>query len=394
VSEHLDPSAYDAVVFDLDRVDTGTSSAPGTARDHLGSVELGHRLHLLGLRTATSLEAARRLGADPSRTVLIADTEGGVEAGRQGGFGCVIGVDRSGEPEVFATQGADVVVSDLSEVEVAVTRRPLSKVPTAMDRWDPVAALLEGRRVVVFLDFDGTLAPIVDDPEAAAAPPATREALERLARACTVAIVSGRGLDDVAARVDVPGLWFAGSHGFELQGPDGEHHEQHAVDDALPAMDEAEEELRDELGSEEGVQVERKRFAIAVHTRRADEDASERAEAVVDRIGEERGELRVTGGRAVRELRPDVDWDKGAALRWVLDQLLDDDAGRPTVAVYAGDDLTDEDALRTVQRDGIGIVVVNDEHGDRGTYAHIAVDGPDGLREVLERLAGTLEDDG
>jgi alpha,alpha-trehalase len=394
VSEHLDPSAYDAVVFDLDGVVTGTSSAPESAQDHLGSaVELVHRLHLLGLRTATSSEAGGRLGADPSRTVLIADTERGVEAGRQGGYGCVIGLARDGEPEVLETQGADLVVDDLSELQLAVTRRPLSEVPTAMERWDAIASLLEGRRVVVFLDFDGTLAPIVDDPEAAAAPPATREALESLARVCTVAIVSGRGLDDVVARVDVPGLWFAGSHGFELQGPDGGQHEQHAVDDALPALDEAEEQLRDELGSAEGVQVERKRFAIAVHTRRADDDASERAEAVVDRIGDGSGELRVTGGRAVRELRPDVDWDKGAALRWVLDQLTDDDAGRPTVAVYAGDDLTDEDALRTVQRDGIGIVVANDDHGDRATYAHVTVDGPDRLREVLERLATSLGGD-
>jgi trehalose-phosphatase len=397
------------------------------------TVELVHRLHLQGVRTAVfsasrsagpvleraglgslfevrvdgltaaehdlpgkpdpavPVEATRRIDAEPARTVLVEDAEAGVEAGRRGGFGLVIGVDRAGSPEALEEHGADVVVSDLCEVSVAVTQRPLSAVPPATERWDTVSSLLEGRRVVVFLDFDGTLAPIVDDPEAAAAPPATRDALERLARECTVAIVSGRDLQDVIARVDVPGLWFAGSHGFELQGPDGEHHEQQAVDDALPALDEAEEQLRDELEGEEGVQVERKHVAIAVHTRRADDETAARAEAAVDRIGEQRRKLRVTGGRAVRELRPDIDWDKGAALRWVLDQLLDDDAGRPTVAVYAGDDLTDEDALRAVRRDGVGIVVANDEHGDRDTYAHVAVDGPDGLREVLERLAALLE---
>jgi trehalose-phosphatase len=298
-------------------------------------------------------------------------------------------------PEHIDRNAHDADVFDTDDVltgTTEATRRPLSQVPQAMERWGAMRSLLEGHRVVVFLDFDGTLAPIVDDPDAATPPPETREALERLARVCTVAIVSGRDLQDVVARVDVPGLWFAGSHGLELQGPDGEHHEQQAADDALPTLEEAEEQLRDELEGEAGVQVERKRFAIAVHTRRADEETATRAEAAVDRIAEQRRELRVTGGRAVKELRPDVDWDKGAALRWVLDQLPDDEAGRTTVAIYAGDDLTDEDALRTVQRDGIGIVVANDEHGDRDTYAHVAVDAPDRLREVLERLATSLED--
>jgi len=400
------------------------------------SVELVHRLHLHGLRTAVfsasrnagpvldraglgdlfevrvdgrtadefglagkpdpavPLEAARRLSADPARIVIVEDAQAGVEAGRRGGFGTVIGVDRDGAAEALRRSGADVVVSDLADVDVGAAERPLSEVPYARERWGDVGSLLDGKRVVVFLDFDGTLAPIVDDPDDAAAPPRAREAVQRLVRSCSVAIVSGRDLQDVMSRVDVDGLWFAGSHGFELQAPDGEHHEQQAVDEAIPALDEAEEALRRELGDLHGVRVERKHVAIAVHTRGADEATTERAEAAVDRLGEERKELRVTGGRAVKELRPDIDWDKGTALRWVLDRILDDRDAPPMVPVYAGDDLTDEDALRTVQRDGIGIVVASDEHGDRTTFAHVKVDGPDELRELLERLTDLLEEAG
>ena len=400
------------------------------------TVELVHRLHLQGIRTAVfsasrncgpvleraglshlfearvdgvtaaelglpgkpdptvPIEAASRIDAEPGRTVIVEDALAGVEAGRRGGFALVLGVDREGSADELREHGADVVVEDLAEVVVAVAERPLSQVADAEQHWEAVTALISDREVVLFLDFDGTLAPIVDDPDAAAAPPETQEVLERLARSCTVAIVSGRDLADVRHRVEIDGAWFAGSHGFELVSPDGEHHEQQVVGDAIPALDEAERELTDRLGDEPGVRVERKRFALAVHTRQADDQATERAEGAVEQVGEEDERLRVTGGRAVKELRPNVDWDKGTALRFMLDRLAADGDGRRgrTVPVYAGDDLTDEDALRAVHRDGIGIVVANDEHGDRPTVAHVSVAGPDDLRDVLTRLADTLEE--
>lgn len=341
---------------------------------------------------AVPLEAARRVGAEAARTILVEDARAGVEAGRRGGFGHVIGIDRHGDPEELRRHGADVVVSDLDEVRLEVQDRAISEVPDATQRWETVAGLLRGLRPVVFLDFDGTLAPIVDEPDDAALPPRTREVVERLASRCTVAVVSGRDLRDVRSRLDIPGLWVAGSHGFELVGPDGEHHEQARADDALPALDDAEARLGEDLADAAGVQVERKRFAIAVHTRRAAGDMTERAERAVDEVASELPGLRVTGGRAIRELRPDVDWDKGTALRWVLEQLPSDGDPRSRVAVYAGDDLTDEDALREVQPDGVGIVVANDEHGDRATFAHGQVDSPDALRALLERFAELLEE--
>lgn len=338
---------------------------------------------------AVPLEAASRLGAEPPRTVLVEDAEAGVEAGRRGGFGRVVGVDRHGDPEPLRRHGADVVVADLAEMGVEGLLRPLSQVPAATDAWDAVAGLLEGQRIVVFLDFDGTLAPIVDDPDAAAAPAATMDVVERLARSCTVAVVSGRGLDDLRSRIDLPGLWLAGSHGFEVEGPDGVEHPLQEVRDALPALDDATGRLRDEFGDLPGVHVERKRFAIAVHTRRADADATEQVRQQVERVGAACG-LRATGGREVVELRPDVEWDKGAALRWILDRVGQDGDARPTLPVYAGDDLTDEDALRVVGPGGLGIVVANDEHGDRDTSAHVSVGGTEQLRDVLARMADAL----
>jgi alpha,alpha-trehalase len=335
------------------------------------------------------LEAARRLGAEPSRTVVVEDAEAGVEAGRRGGFGLVIGVDRAGEPEGLRRRGADVVVHDLSEIDVSdVGRRPLSAVPEARESLDEIRARLVGRPVVVFLDFDGTLSPIVDHADQARPAPAARSTVERLGVVCPVAVISGRDLRDVRDRLGVEGIWYAGSHGFELEGPDGERHQEDAAEDALPALDDAEAELRRRLEGIPGAAVERKRFSLAAHYRRVEEERVGEVVDAVEQIAGNHAGLRSTGGRRVAELRPDLDWDKGRAVGWLMERLS---PAEGSVPVYAGDDLTDEDALDAVRVDGLGIVVRSDEHGDRLTSAHVAVDDPEQLCWLLEQIADLLE---
>lgn len=356
---------------------------------------------------AVFLEAAGRLGVDPAESVVVEDARAGVEAGAAGGFGLVIGVDRTGHGDELRASGADVVVSDLGEVTVAggpqrsgsgaaeVTggrTRPLSAIPDALDTWGVLVGVLADRHPLLILDFDGTLAPIVDDPDAAALPTETRDVLDQLVRCVPVAVVSGRDLRDVRDRVAMDGLWYAGSHGFELSGPGDVHHEHPAAEAALPALDAAERAAREELEGVPGVIVERKRYAVAVHHRQVGDQAQVRELIdVVERIGARHG-LRVTGGRKVVELRPDVDWDKGRALRWLLDAIAPDDP--ELLAAYAGDDLTDEDALAAVADTGLGIVVRSDEHGDRPSFAHAAVDDPDAVTLLLERLAVVVCSDG
>src|SRR5439155_2312088 len=195
---------------------------------------------------------------------------------------------------------------------------------------------IKGSRVAVFLDYDGTLTPIVDHPANALLPPATREALERLAASHPVAVISGRDLDDVRAMVGLPGIWYAGSHGFDIAGPNGERHQQAA--DLLPALDHAEAELRDGVAGIPGARVERKRFAIAVHYRQLDESLVPEIEAVVDRTAAVHPELRKAGGKKVLELGPAIPWDDGQALGFLREPLgLLGEEGLPT---YSGDDET------------------------------------------------------
>ncbi len=138
---------------------------------------------------AMLLEAARRLGARPGRTVVVEDSEAGVTAGRAGGFGLVIGVDRTGEGGATLKEcGADVVVGDLAEVLVRSIDRRMSTLPDALAAFGQLAGVVGARRPAIFFDFDGTLSDIVDQPGAAALVPGAAKALLSLAALCPVAV--------------------------------------------------------------------------------------------------------------------------------------------------------------------------------------------------------------
>ena len=325
---------------------------------------------------AIFLEAARRLGIDPVRAAVVEDARSGVEAGRNGGFGLVIGVDRSGQADRLEVHGADIVVSDLAELlpaDVFVDGLPSA---TAAD----IEAEIGDRRPAVFLDYDGTLAPIAPRPEEAVLPEATRHELERLASRWPVAIVSGRDRGDVEEMVAIAGLYYAGSHGFDISGPDGFTEERGA--EYKPSLEAAAAELDAELASLEGVWVERKKAAVAVHFRQAGPDAEDRIGEAARSVAAGHPDLRISGGKKIVELRPNVDWDKGKAVLWLLEVLGLDDAD--VIPVYLGDDETDEDVFRVLGERGIG-VVVGEEH--RHTRARYALADPEGVSEFLRRLA-------
>ena len=250
-----------------------------------------------------------------------------------------------------------------------------------LDSYGQLIGVVGGRRPFVCLDFDGTLAEIVSDPDAARLVDGAAKVLEDLTAHCPVAILSGRDLADVRDRVGIPGIWYAGSHGFELIGPDGKHHHNDAAATAIPILESAAAELTDALNDIPGVYVEHKRFAVAVHFRNVSPDRVAEVVATTRRHGQRHG-LRVTGGRKVVELRPDIDWDKGSALAWIRDHIPQ--TGR-VLPIYVGDDLTDEDAFDAIRLNGIGVVVRHDEDGDRPTAAQFTLNNLDEVQEFLRR---------
>jgi trehalose 6-phosphate phosphatase len=407
----IDPRRHDAVLFDLDVVVTakgsvldstvtlvrqlqetgvGTAvfSASRNCQDALTAAGIGDlfAVHVDGL-----LEASNRLGARPGRCVVVANDAAGVTAGRDGGFALVIGLvtgqDRTGHRDELRRLGADTVVADLREVTVRTGDRRMSQLPDALQALG-LTKRLTARQPAVFFDFDGTLSDIVDDPDSAKLVAGAAEALHKLVAHCPVAVLSGRDLADVTERVGLPGIWYAGSHGFELTAPDGTHHQNDAAAAAIPVLERAAGELRDKLGSIPGVVVEHKRFAVAVHYRNAARDRVGEVAAAVRAAGQHHA-LRVTTGREVIELRPDIDWDKGKTVRWVIDHLHQTGSAS-LMPIYLGDDITDEDAFDAIRHDGVPIVVRHSDDGDRATAALFALDSPARVSEFAERLARQL----
>ncbi len=328
-------------------------------------------------------QAARLLGIRVGRTAVVEDSEAGVAAARAGGFGLIIGIDRTGEEAVRLREcGADTVVRDLAEVQVRTIARRMSNLPDALASFGQIAGVVSARRPAIFFDFDGTLSPIVEQPGAAALAPGADKALRSLAALYPVAVLSGRDLADIRERVGIPGLWYAGSHGFEMVGPDGAYHRNETAAQAIPLLEQAAAELAEQLAPIGGVVVEHKRYAVAVHYRNAAPEAAATVTAAVHGIGNRLG-LKATSGRMVAELRPNIDWDKGTTLEWIADQVSGEE---PLLPIFLGDDLTDEDGFDAVLHDGIGIVVRHSEDGDRATGARFCLEDPDHVRRFIERL--------
>ena len=270
--------------------------------------------------------------------------------------------------------------------------RPINDLPLALDTIDAIVERANGRKLAVFLDYDGTLTPIVARPELAILSDEVRVTIRTLAECCVVVIISGRDRQDVERLVGLDSLIYAGSHGFDIAGPNGLQikHEEGAR--FIPSIDAVEEGLHAALDSIHGIIIERKKMSVAVHYRLvADKDLTMVQDAG-STVLRDHPELRKTEGKKVYELQPGIDWNKGKAVGWILKALDFDPRGpRETLgmaldletdvfSLFLGDDLTDEDAFTFLQDSGIGIVV---GEGSRSTAATYRLDDPDHVNTFL-----------
>jgi len=257
----------------------------------------------------------------------------------------------------------------------------MTDLPDALARFEELERRLGGKTPALFLDYDGTLTPIVARPELAVLDDDMRSSLRKLSQLLPVAIISGRDRPDVERLVGLPELVYAGSHGFDIAGPGGLKREYEDAEAFAPALREVELRLRAALGGIEGVLIEPKRYAVAVHYRLVDDKDVGAVEEAFDAVLSEAGSLRRTEGKKVFELRPSLDWDKGKAVLWLLTELGLDDPG--IMPLYIGDDDTDEDAFAALALRGIAILVAN---RNRTTRARYRLDSPRAVGEFLRRL--------
>lgn len=384
------------------------------------------------------LKAAQQIGVLPQEVVVVEDSQEGVEAGHRGGFGLVVGVTRPkevlqsdatrslvevpGQAELLTQHGADLVVRDLDELHlhagmislvpipstelrvgpsltftggpsieprtnhVAESHPVSARLPSALEAVEDILRKGAARQVALFLDYDGTVAPIAPRPELAVMSAAMRNSIHTLADHCLVAIVSGRDRHNVQHLVKLKNIFYAGSHGFDIAGPQSQQIRHQEGVRFLPALRKAEQALREGVATVPGAFIEAKKFSVAVHYRLVDEAKVPLVLSAVTDVLENSSVFRKREGEKVLELYPNVDWDKGKAVLWLMKML-----SRPRntfFPIYLGDDVTDEDAFLAIQGTGVGILV-----GDRGenTAASYSLKDPDEVGRFLSKLTASFE---
>ncbi|MFH1347913.1 MAG: trehalose-phosphatase [Candidatus Margulisiibacteriota bacterium] len=205
----------------------------------------------------------------------------------------------------------------------------------------------------IFLDYDGTLTPIVNKPHQAKLSSARRSFLKKFSQLPHVKliIISGRMLSDLKKRVGIPNIYYAGNHGFEISGP-GTKLVHPKARSAKPVLKKLGSLLVGKLKSIKGVLVEDKILTLSVHYRLVTKKDLPKVEEIFQEIIRpylKTKMIRVSHGKKVFEVRPNIKWDKGQAVLWFLNKKA---KGKKVFPVYIGDDTTDEDAFKALKNRG------------------------------------------
>lgn len=242
-----------------------------------------------------------------------------------------------------------------------------------------------GRPLALFMDFDGTLAPIASRFDLARLPAKTRSLLQRLAARpdCRIGIVSGRSVRDLKEKVGLKGLTYIGNHGLELDGLAGSKPGVMVTDRQLKSLKRLDEVLKKELGSVPAVLLQYKKLTLSVHYRlAAPRDWPSIKKAVFQSWSDLPGRrgLKIGGGKKVWEIRPAVAWDKGKAVNWLLKQK----AFKNALPIYLGDDLTDEDAFRALKKKGLTVLIGRPRPSAAAYYLKDTRSASDFLGKILQ----------
>lgn len=247
--------------------------------------------------------------------------------------------------------------------------------------------ILSAKSLILFLDYDGTLTPLREHPSQVRLSARTRHLLEELA--CRphvwVALVSGRALRDLKRSVGLKDLYYVGNHGLELEGPQLRYMNPKAKS-SRPVLRQIARRLKKVMKTIPGAWVEDKGLTLTLHYRLV---APGQAVLVKNsfyglvRPHQEKGQVRVTTGKEVFEVRPPVRWTKGTIVNWLLARCLAHSNGNGVLSVYIGDDETDEDAFEALGPQGVTVAV-----GPRTllTKAQYRVRSPEEVGRMVERI--------
>ncbi|KAJ1379611.1 Trehalose-phosphatase [Sesbania bispinosa] len=249
--------------------------------------------------------------------------------------------------------------------------------PSALDSFEEIIDRAKNKKIAMFLDYDGTLSPIVDDPDCAFMSESMRATVRKVAKYFPTAIISGRSRDKVFDLVKLTELYYAGSHGMDIIGPVNDtlskvhpncakstDHQGKEItlfqpaSEFLPMIDEVFRTLIEITRDIKGAKVENHKFCVSVHYRNVEENNWTTIGQRVHDILKNYPRLCSTHGRKVLEIRPVIDWNKGKAVEFLLESLGLTDRN-DVLPIYIGDDKTDEDAFKVLREknQGYGILV-------------------------------------
>ena len=258
--------------------------------------------------------------------------------------------------------------------------------------WARIKKKTVRRSLFIFLDFDGTLAPIARTPKKAFLPDATRDLLKKVSRcpAIKLAVISGRQLKDVKGKVGIKGLIYSGNHGLEMEGPGVTFYP--AIPRAyLAAVRQIRYELKRRTGRIKGAFLENKGLTLSLHYRGVSREYVDFLKSVfwdVVLYYVAGHTVQAKQGKMVLEIRPPVEWDKGSIVSWLLAKYRFARKGIKTLPVYIGDDVTDEDAFKAISKNGLAVFVGR----PKKSFAQYYLRNHKGVRSFLQRILEQYND--
>ncbi|RLN50119.1 hypothetical protein BBJ28_00003909 [Nothophytophthora sp. Chile5] len=262
----------------------------------------------------------------------------------------------------------------------------------ALANFSVLQSHFRNHRLVVFLDYDGTLTPIVNDPALALLSPVMKDTLEKLREKFITGVITGRSLHKIQKFVSIPQLYYAGSHGFDIEGPNGTSIKNQVAAQFLTDLNQVRDALSEGIAGIAGSEVEDNIFSVSLHYRYSEEVLPRPVSRYAEKcwslgfLYRSCASFRLNEGKMVFEFKPKIDWNKGKALVWLL-QALGLDEHDDVYTIYIGDDTTDEDAFQLFQahcnRKGVGIIVTEES---TSTGASFTLRDTNEVCEFLNRL--------
>ncbi|OGS44173.1 MAG: trehalose-phosphatase [Elusimicrobia bacterium RIFOXYD2_FULL_34_15] len=240
------------------------------------------------------------------------------------------------------------------------------------DKWNSISKKIKGLKILLCFDYDGTLTPIAKKPEYAKLDFKTRNILKNVCKnkKFILMVISGRPLSEIRKMVKLRDVIYAGNHGFEIEIKKCNFVHQEA-EIASPIIKEIRKIIENKIKMIPGAFVEDKKFTLSIHWRLVNKKYLRKLFSIIKNVIHNNKKIKLTKGKKVWEIRPNINWDKGKALLWVLSRLSAKRAGLhvryPLLPVYVGDDTTDEDAFKALKC-GITVKVGKSNKSKAGYY--------------------------